>query len=214
MNAEGFYFSYFVFPPEVAALDHADGCVGAGEHYDLGDEGALYECIVYDTFEGYLFVAPVGTIAGDDGMCLSILEPIGNGLSAEATKDDAVYGAYAGAGEHCYCQLGHHAHVEADAVALADAVVFEDIGKLTYFVVEVAVGNDAVVFFGVVGLPDDGGFVAQRAEVPIEAVFGDVELGTLSWAPLNHFILGVLKFHSRTVSQRLRQRKEDATAAQ
>ena len=61
------------------------------------------------------------------------------------------------------------------AVAFFYAVVLQRVGELADLVVEVAVGEHAVVLFGIVGFPDDGGLVAERFEVAVDAVFGDVE---------------------------------------
>ena len=87
--------------------------------------------------------------------------------------------AYAGTSQYGNGQLGYHAHVYAYTVALGNAIVLEHTGKLTHLVVQIAVGDDPMVFFGVVGFPDDGRFVAQPAQVPVQAILGNIQFGTL-----------------------------------
>ena len=96
-------------------------------------------------------------------------------LAAEAAEDHAMHRADARAGEHGDRRLRNHRHVNEDAVAFLAAIALQHIGKQADFAVKLLVGEDAP--FAGFAFPDDGGLVAARTgEMPIEAVFADVEL--------------------------------------
>ena len=79
------------------------------------------------------------------------------------------------AGEHGDGQLGNHAHVDRDAVALHDAQRFQRVGEAIHFALEHAERQHARI--ARLAFPDDGGLVAPRGmRVPVHAVVGDVEL--------------------------------------
>ena len=103
--------------------------------------------------------------------------PIGNALSRKAAKHHRMHGTDAGTSEHGDGQFGHHGQVNANAVAFLNTFIFEHVGKLAHFGEQFFVRQDAVVFIGVVGFPDEGWLVGLRFYPTIQAVFGDVELG-------------------------------------
>ena len=52
-------------------------------------------------------------------------------------------------------------------------------GKLADLIIQITVGKYAMMFFGIVGLPDDCGCVAKFVKVAVEAVLCNVEPGSL-----------------------------------
>lgn len=90
-----------------------------------------------------------------------------------------MHGSYPSAGEHDDGRFGNHGHIDADAVPREDALVCEHIGEATYFGVELAIGECAGSLVRIVGFPDDGKGVRLGGQMPIEAIGGDVALGTI-----------------------------------
>ena len=92
----------------------------------------------------------------------AVVDAIGDGGGGESAEDDGVDGADARAGEQRDGQLGRHAHVDGDAIALLDAERLEGVGELLHFGVEFGVG-EAADFAGL-AFPDDGCLVARGPE--------------------------------------------------
>ena len=65
------------------------------------------------------------------------------------------------AGQHGDRQLGHHRHVDRDAVARLNAELLEHVGELADFAVQLGVGQLARV--ARLAFPEDGGAIAQPA---------------------------------------------------
>ena len=63
----------------------------------------------------------------------------------KAAEDDRMHRADARAGQHGNGQLGHHAHINAYAVAFFHAIILQHIGKLHHLEMQVAVGEYAVM---------------------------------------------------------------------
>ena len=80
-----------------------------------------------------------------------------------------------GTGQHGDGQLGNHAHVDGDAIPLAEPLILEDVCKFAHLPMQLPVGEFFHIRIGVT-LPEDGGFVGgRRAEVTVQTVAGDVE---------------------------------------
>src|SRR6185295_16412443 len=79
-----------------------------------------------------------------------------------------------GAGEHAVRQLGDHRQVDADAVALPHAVGEQDVGDARHVVLELAVGDVAVLPRLVPG-PDDGRLLSPVWQVAVDAVVTGVQ---------------------------------------
>ena len=106
---------------------------------------------------------------------LRVVDAVADRVGSEAAEDHAVGGADARAGEHRDGRLGHHRHVDGDAVAPLDPVLLERRREAVDLAVEIPVGQGARV----AGLtfPDEGGLgAAGGVDVPVQAVVGDVEL--------------------------------------
>ncbi len=116
----------------------------------------------------------MGAVLGEHDPCVGVEDALGQRIRREATEHDGVDGADAGARQHGDRQLGDHAHVDGDPVALADAQRLQPVGELRHLGVELAVRDGA----GVAGLADPvvGDLVAVIGEVAVEAVETQVEL--------------------------------------
>ena len=62
-----------------------------------------------------------------------IVDAIDDGVGGKSAEDDRVHGADASAGQHGDGKLRHHAHVDRDAVSLADAKPLERVGEALDF---------------------------------------------------------------------------------
>ncbi len=178
-----FHLFYFVLPPYIAALDHANRGAAVRKHNYLFNRRALHQSIINNTFERNLLVAPVTAIGGNHDAALRVLYAVGNGLRRKSPEHYRMHSADAGAGQYRYSQLGHHGHVQANTVAFSGAVVFKHMSKLAYLIVQLLVGEHPVVFGRVIGFPDDGRLIARLFQVPVEAVFGNIKFS--AFKPFN-----------------------------
>ena len=112
----------------------------------------------------------------DDDLGLSVLDAGRELCRGEAAENDRVDGSEARAGKHRDDRLGHHRHVDDDAVALVDPEAGEGAGETRHLVEQLGVAQGA---FGA----RDGRVVVQRGlltpscrDVPVEGVEADVEL--------------------------------------
>src|SRR5690606_19467454 len=84
-------------------------------------------------------------------------------------------GADACAGEHRVGGLGDHRHVDADAIALFHAALFQHIGETADCKMQLVVG-DGAVDGGIVALPDESDLITASHQVAIDTVDADIEL--------------------------------------
>ena len=145
----------------VAAGGHADGRAGAAVDDDVLDGVAGGEGFIDGGLELDLVAAAVAGVLGDDGDAGGVVDAVGDGVGGESAEDDGVDGADARAGEQGDGQLGRHAHVDGDAVALADAEGLEGVGEALHLGVQLGVGEAADL--ARLALPDDGGLVGAGA---------------------------------------------------
>src|SRR6185437_13384596 len=75
-----------VFPPYVAALDHAHGDTGAGQHDHPFDAGASYQRVIDPRFQRDILAATIGAVGGDHEIALGVLDAVRNALSRKAAK--------------------------------------------------------------------------------------------------------------------------------
>lgn len=98
-------------------------------------------------------------------------------------------GSDAGTGEHGDGQFGDHWHVDGDAVTGFAAELFEDVGELADFVMELLIGENPLI--AGFPFPDDGGFIFAGAdEVSVETLIRGVQ-----FAAGEPFGLGHVAFH-------------------
>ena len=129
-------------------------------------------------------------VGGDHHPAARVDDAVAQRLGAEAAEDDGVHGADARAGEHRVDELGHHAHVDADAVAPADAVRQQHVRDAADVVLQLAV-RDVAVGAELVLRPDDRGAVAERRQVAVDAVERGVEAAAREPGEVDLVVVGV-----------------------
>ncbi len=163
--------------PEIALRGPSDLAAGAAHDQNLADRDILLGGDPHGRIGVLLqrhgLAATHALVAGDHEGRLAIDDPARQGLRRKAAEYDRMDGADAGAGKHGIGRFGDHRHVYCNAVALLDAMLFQDVGKTANRVVELII-SDLLVEIGIVSLPDDRRLVAMRFQVAIDAVVGDV----------------------------------------
>ena len=145
------------------------GCAGAPDHDDVFDAADLGDRRVGVGLERHLAAAAQAFVGGDDDVGLAILDAAGERVRREAAEHHGMHRADARAGEHGVGRLRDHRHIDGDAVAFLDVAVAQHIGEAADLIVQFLVG-DFLGFLGVVAFPDDGGLVAARVQMPVDAV--------------------------------------------
>ena len=145
---------------------------------DVLDAGRVLERGVGEFLERDVFAGAQRDIGRDEQFAFGIIDAARERVRAEPAEHHRMNRADARAAEHGHGGFGNHRHVDRHAVALLDAERFQDVGELADFRVQFRVG-DALDFFLRFALPDDGGLVAARLEMAVEAVDRDVELAVL-----------------------------------
>ena len=170
----GGHLARFVVPPDIAARLHLDGVLRAAQHDHAAHVAvAVLERGIHVGLERHDLAAPPAAVGGDDQLRAAVAEPVLDRLRAEPPEHHRVHRADPRAGEHGHRRLGHQRQVEHHAVARRDAVGLEHVGEPADLRVQFAVGQRA----GVAGfaLEDDRRFVAAVVQMPVHAVFRDVE---------------------------------------
>ena len=85
-----------------------------------------------------------------------------------------MHGPDAGTGEHGVGGLGNHRHIDTDTIALLHTARLQQVGQAANLLVQLGIG-DVLAVGGVVTLPDDGGLVRPRGQVPVDTVDGHVQ---------------------------------------
>ena len=114
---------------------------------------------------------------GDDGLGSGVVDAHRQLIGGKAAEDHRVDGAEAGASQHGDRRLGHHGHVDDDAVALADPMRRQHAGELGDLVAQLSVGEglDGVGDRAVV---DQRRLVAAAVlDMQVEGVVAGVALG-------------------------------------
>ena len=159
----------------------------AYHHHTLHARGAwVLQRYVQVRFQRHLAATAQAFIGSDDERRTAVGNAIDEGLRREAAEYDAVYRTNAGTGQHGHGRFGNHRQVEGNAIALLHAQLPQAGGEAVHLNVEFAVGDDAAVA-GVVAFPDDGGGVAMRRQLPVQAVGGNVQLAIRKPADMEVF---------------------------
>src|SRR5688500_12777411 len=111
--------------------------------------------------------APPLLVRGNHSHGARVENPLMQAFRRETAEYHRMGGANAGAALHGYDRFNAHRHVDNDTVAFFDAYRLESIGKLTYLMMQLAVGGAGDC--AVVRLEDDCRFVRLRVEVAVEA---------------------------------------------
>jgi len=182
-------------PPVIAALDHLDRRAGAPIDDDVLHGGAGGHSLVDCRLELDFVAAAVAGVLCEDGDAAGVSDAVGDGVGGESAEDDRVNGADARAGKQRDGELGRHAHVDGDAIALLDAERLERAGKFLDLGVELGVGEAANL--AGFALPDERGLLGALAEgMAIDTVVAEVEFAAdeplgPGQIPLKDFIPGL-----------------------
>ena len=84
-------------------------------------------------------------------------------------------GADSRTGEHRVRSLRYHRHVDTDTITLFDAAIFQNIGKATDLLMELAISDSEIIFW-VVAFPDDCGMVCLEFQMSVYAVVAGIQL--------------------------------------
>ncbi len=165
-----------VGPPQVTAGLHVHLVAGAAEHDHALDAraGAALERLVDLGLELHHAAAAAATVGGDHQARARVDDAVAQRAVREAAEHHGVDRADARAGLHGDHGLGHHRHVDDDAVAAPYSVRVKCIRKTTHFGMQLPVGEGPGI--SALALEDDGGLVAALREVHVEAVVRGVEL--------------------------------------
>ena len=165
-----------VVEPPVAAGREVHRFAGVSEDQHAADAGAGSERLIDSGLDGQSFRTAALSVGGDEDFGRGIADARGQTLGAEAAEHDAVDRSYAGAGKHGHGQFRHHRQVQADPVARPHPFRPEQVRKAAHLRVQFAVGQLPRGFCGVVGFPNKRHRLPPFRQVPVEAVFGDVQL--------------------------------------
>ena len=106
-----------------------------------------------------------------------VVDASGELLRGEAAEDDGVDRADARTGEHRDDRLGHHRHVDDDAVALADAQPAQATGHGAHPSQQGGIRQRGLGARHGRVVVDGGLLTAPGVDVPVDGVVADVELG-------------------------------------
>ena len=107
-----------------------------------------------------LRTSAVRTVLGDDGGCLGIMNTVDECIGRKSAKDYGVRGSDPRTSEHGNRQFRRHAHVNCDAIPLADAQRFQHVCEFLHFFPKLLVGIGA--YFAGFAFPDQGRFIFAR----------------------------------------------------
>ena len=165
---------HHVLPPHVAALHPPHVAAGVPV-----DERVLHRVEARHRLVGHVLQrdgapAAAALVLGDDQLGAAVDDAVAQAVGGEASEHHRVNRPHPRTGEHRDGCLGHHAHVDDDAVAGLDTEVGQRVRGAAHLPVELAVGELA---HGarLVALPEDGHLVAAGAQVAVEARLRDVE---------------------------------------
>ena len=163
-------------PPHIAAFFDVYFLTGALENNDAFHRRIVaLQRIVHVLFQRHHSTAAISTIGGHHDRRSAIDDTILDALCAETTEHHRVHRTDACASQHRDRRLRNHRHVNNHPRPFLRAVAQQHICKPAHLAMELCVGERAL-FPRRFALPDDGGLVLPRcAEMPVEAVFGDID---------------------------------------
>jgi hypothetical protein len=148
----------------------------------------------------------IAPVAGDQGLCLAVLNPVPQGLGAESAEDDTVNGADPCARKHRNGELHDHGQVNGDTVSLFHPELLQHVGELADLPMKLLVGKDLgllqrlalkdesrlvfppcleVTVQAVVSYIEFSSYKVAEKDVVLETVFLD---GSIPWfEPVDHF---------------------------
>ena len=156
-------------------------CLGGGHthqplhHEDVRDRGTALHRLVGKPLERDDLAPAIAAVRGDQEPALGVVDPVAERLGGKAAEHHAVHRSDPGAGQHGDGSLRDHRQIDGHPIAALDAEGLEGVGGVSDLASQVPVRHHPPV--AGLTLPDQGGLVATgAAEMPVEAVGGDVEL--------------------------------------
>ena len=172
----GFALGDFMQPQVAPGVPlHLAAGAPVDDHARDGFAAARGECFVGDALQRKRLAAAHLFVAGDEGCCADVDDPLVQRLRREAAEHDRMRRADAGAGLHRDNAFDRHRHVDHDPVAFLDAALLERIRAAAYALEQVLVrdvSDRAVVRFEDHRDP----FTVAGFDVTVEAVVGRVQL--------------------------------------
>jgi hypothetical protein len=175
--------------PVIARRVHRDLAAAALVDQHLPHRGALGQRLVHDRLQANLAAAAIRGVLRNDRRTLRIVDAIDQRLRGESAEDHRVHRANARTREQRDRQLGTHAHVDGDAVALLHAErLLQHIREGLDLRMQLAVGEPPNL--AGLALPQQRDLILARAErMPVHAVVREVQLAVdepLRPRPLAH----------------------------
>jgi hypothetical protein len=150
--------------------------------------GALRQRLIHGFLELYFSTSPKSPVLRDNRRCSAIVDAIDQCLRGKSAEHNGVRRSDARARQHRDRQLGHHAHVDGDTIAFANAQRLQHVRALGDLAQQLLIGEGSRI--ARLAFPQDGGFVlAPGGDVAVQAVVGNVQL-----APDEPFGEGQLPF--------------------
>ncbi len=160
--------------PDVTAFFPLDFIADATQDDRVLDARRVFDGVVGDLLELDLAAAPPALVLRDDHFAFLIEDAVTQTVCGETAEDDGVDRADARACEQRDGQLGHHAHVDRDTIALLHAERLEAVGEAARLFEHVFEGQRARV--AGLAFPEVGDLLAVAAlHMAVEAVIADVE---------------------------------------
>ena len=132
--------------------------------------------LVDGRLEGGGRTAAVAAVRGDHDLGLAVDQTGGQGVGGEAAEDHRVGSAQPGAGQHRHDRLGDHRHVDRDPVTGLDAQVDQGVGGLGDLVLQLGVGDVALVVDRLTDEVQRDPVPTAGLDVPVDAVVRRVQL--------------------------------------
>mmetsp|Transcript_15653 Transcript_15653/g.33046 ORF Transcript_15653/g.33046 Transcript_15653/m.33046 type:complete len:307 (+) Transcript_15653:1217-2137(+) len=133
---------------------------------------------IADGFEGQVPPPATSGARRHYPLGFGVVNPVGDGVGAEAGEDHRVDSTNTRAREHGHGEFGYHWHVERHHVSLPNAAGLERVGDAADVELKLAVGN-VLHAVGLVALPDDRCLLAAivgSSAVAIHGIVTDVKL--------------------------------------
>ena len=163
---------------------------GAPHHQNFLAARAFLQCRVGVDLERDRPAAANTLVGGDDVVRLAVSDASGQCVRREAAEHDRVDRPEPGASKHGIGCLGHHGHVDGDPVALADAMLFHDIGKLADRFVQLFERN-VLVLVRLIAFPDDRHLIAAGCQMPVDTIGAHVQSSV--FVPFDRHVVVVVR---------------------
>ena len=162
---------HHVVPPLVAPVLHRNVRARALEHHHLLDRRGALAGLVGDVLERNEPALTSGLVLGDHHAGARGVHALRERVGGEAAEHHDVRRSDPRAGEHRDRKLGHHAHVDPDAVALLHSKLEQPVGEAAHLVLQLRIADRPRLLLDRLGHEVVGHLVAAaRGHVLVQAV--------------------------------------------